>query len=90
MNIASYAYAPEKGRATVRVEVAQDPVTVTITFLDHGMPYDPLAKEDPDVALPAQERGIGGLGVFLVKKTMDDVTYEYKDGQNILRIKKLM
>ncbi len=90
VNIASYAYAPEKGSATVRVEVTQDPVTVTITFLDHGVPYDPLAREDPDVALPAQERGIGGLGVFLVKKTMDDVTYEYKDGQNILSIKKLM
>ena len=88
INIASYAYAPDKGRATVRVEVSPDPVTVTITFIDQGMPYDPLAKEDPDVTLKAEDRPVGGLGIFMVKKTMDDVTYEYKDGKNILRIKK--
>ncbi len=88
VNIASYAYAPEKGRAKVRVEVSGDPVTVTITFLDRGMPYDPLQKEDPDVTLPAEERDIGGLGILLTKKTMDDVAYEYRDGQNILTLKK--
>ncbi len=86
VNIANYAYAPEKGRATVRVEVMDDPVTVTITFIDRGVPYDPLAKEDPDVTLSAQERKIGGLGIFMTKKAMDDVSYEYKDGQNILTL----
>ena len=90
INIASYAYAPDKGNATVRVEVSGDPITVTITFIDHGIPYDPLAKEDPDVTLPAEERQIGGLGIFITKKTMDDVSYEYRDGQNILHIKKQM
>ena len=60
----------------------------TITFIDGGMPYDPLAKEDPDVTMPAEDRQIGGLGVFMVKKTMDDVAYEYRDGQNILTLKK--
>ena len=65
-----------------------DPDSVTITFTDRGMPYDPLANEDPDVTLPADERPIGGLGVYLVKQTMDDVRYEYKDGKNILTIKK--
>ena len=90
INIANYAYAPEVGPATVRVEVEDDPLTVTVTFIDNGVPYDPLAKEDPDVSLPVEERGIGGLGIFMTKKLMDDVVYEYKDGSNILRlIKKL-
>ena len=60
------------------------------TFIDNGIPYDPLAKEDPDVTLSAEEREIGGRGIFITKKTMDDVSYEYRDGQNILRIKKQM
>ena len=88
VNIAHYAYAPERGRASVRVEVSEDPVVVSITFMDHGMPYDPLAKEDPDVTLPAERRDIGGLGIFMTKKTMDDVAYEYRNGQNILTLKK--
>ena len=87
-NIAHYAYNPEVGDATVRVEIIEDPLTVVITFIDKGVPYDPLAKEDPDVTLSAEERGIGGLGIYMVKKSMDDITYEYKDGQNILKIKK--
>ncbi|MBQ0083647.1 MAG: ATP-binding protein [Clostridiales bacterium] len=87
-NIAYYAYNPEIGRATVRVEVIEDPLAVNISFIDNGVPYDPLAKADPDITLSAEERGIGGLGIYMVKKTMDDVTYEYKDGQNILKIKK--
>lgn len=87
-NIAHYAYNPDVGPATVRVEVAEDPLAVVITFIDNGIPYDPLAKADPDITLSAEERGIGGLGIFMVKKTMDDITYEYKDGQNILKIKK--
>ena len=87
-NIAHYAYNPEVGDATVRVEVTEDPIAVVITFIDKGVPYDPLAKTDPDTTLSAEEREIGGLGIFMVKKTMDDITYEYKDGQNILTIKK--
>ena len=87
-NIARYAYNPETGPATVRVEVAENPMAVFITFIDKGVPYDPLKQEDPNTHLPAEEREIGGLGIFMVKKTMDDITYEYKDGQNILTIKK--
>lgn len=87
-NIARYSYNPEVGQATVRVEVVEDPLAVTITFIDNGVPYDPLAKADPDVTLSAEEREIGGLGIYMVKKTMDDITYEYKDGHNILSIKK--
>ena len=76
VNIANYAYAPDHGKATVRVEVSQEPVTVTITFLDHGIPYDPLEKQDPDVSLSAFDRQIGGLGIFMTKKIMDDIAYE--------------
>ena len=88
INIASYAYAPEKGKAKVRVEVSEEPIAVTITFVDHGIPYDPLARQDPDVTLPAEDRDVGGLGIFMTKKFMDDVAYEYKEGQNILTLKK--
>ena len=87
-NIAHYAYNPETGDATVRVEVIEEPLSVVITFIDNGVPYDPLAKADPDTTLSAEEREIGGLGIYMVKKSMDDITYEYKDGQNILKIKK--
>lgn len=88
VNICKYAYHPEKGRTLVRVEVTDEPVTVKITFIDHGKPYDPLKKADPDVTLDADERPIGGLGIFLVKQTMDAVEYEYKDGSNILTLVK--
>ncbi len=87
-NIASYAYTPGIGAATVRVEVTENPLAVVITFIDNGVPYDPLAEEEPDITLSAKERQIGGLGIYMVKKTMDDITYEYKDGQNILKIRK--
>ena len=88
VNIASYAYAPETGEATIRIVAEQDPPAVEITFIDGGVPYDPLAKPDPDVTLAAEDRQIGGLGIFLVKKTMDDMKYEYRDGKNILTIRK--
>ena len=87
-NIAHYAYNPEVGNATVRVEVSEDPLAVIVTFIDNGIPYDPLRKVDPDITLSAEEREIGGLGIYLVKKSMDEISYEYKNGQNILKIKK--
>ena len=90
VNIASYAYTPGKGIATVRVTIREDPAEAAITFIDRGTPFDPLKKEDPDVTLSLEEREIGGLGIYMTKKTMDDVRYEYKDGQNQLTlIKKL-
>lgn len=87
-NIANYAYDPEVGPATVRVEVVDTPLSVVITFIDHGVPYDPLKQEDPDTTRAAEEREIGGLGIYIVKKSMDEISYEYKDGRNILRIRK--
>lgn len=88
VNIAHYAYNPDVGTAKVRVEVMGNPPAVDITFIDNGVPYDPLAKADPDVTLPAEKRQIGGLGIFMVKKSMDDVKYEYLDGHNVLTMKK--
>ena len=87
-NIVHYAYGSEIGQATVRVEVSEDPTAISITFIDGGMPYDPLGKTDPDTSLSIEDRKIGGLGIYMVKKSMDDVTYEYKNGQNVLTIKK--
>lgn len=87
-NIAHYAYNPDVGSATVRVEVVEEPLAVVITFIDGGVPYDPLAAADPDITLSAEERQLGGLGIYMVKKSMDEITYEYKDGKNILSIKK--
>ena len=90
INIACYAYAHKKevGRATVRVETTEEPLTVMLTFMDNGEPFDPLAKKDPNVDLPAEERTVGGLGIFLVKQTMDEVKYSYEYGTNILTLKK--
>lgn len=88
VNIAHYAYEPETGMAEIRIDFKNDPAAVVITFIDSGVPYDPLAKEDPDVSLSLEERKIGGLGIFMVKKSMDDMKYEYKDGKNVLTIVK--
>ena len=87
-NIAYYAYENSKGKATVRVEISNDPLAVIITFIDDGTPYDPLKKKDPNTLLSADERQAGGLGIYLVKKMMDEIVYEYKEGKNILSIKK--
>lgn len=88
VNIANYAYAPGKGTATILMETQDDPFIMTITFIDHGVAYNPLKKEDPDVNLSATDRPIGGLGIFLTKEVMDHVSYEYKDGQNYLTLTK--
>ncbi|MCR5419698.1 MAG: ATP-binding protein [Lachnospiraceae bacterium] len=86
-NICYYAY-DSSGDATVCVNIDGEPMTAEITFKDKGRPYDPLKKPDPDITLSAEERDIGGLGIFMVKKSMDEVLYEYKDGMNILTIRK--
>ena len=88
VNISSYAYHPEVGQAEVGVDIDGDPPTVTIRFLDQGRPFNPLEKPDADITLSAQEREIGGLGILLVKKIMDQVDYVYENGRNILTIKK--
>ena len=88
INIAHYAYAPENGPVTVRVETEREPGSAAVTFLDSGIPYDPLAKPDPNVRASAEERPIGGLGVYMVKQSMDSLDYRYRDGMNIFTIRK--
>lgn len=88
-NIARYAYkGTETGDLTVILEVEGEPPVASVTFIDEGRPYDPLAKEDPDITLSADEREIGGLGIFMVKKTMDSMTYERRDNRNMLTVTK--
>lgn len=86
-NIARYAYAPDIGDVNITVDVTPDP-TVTITFADRGVPYDPLTAEEPDTSLNAEDRDFGGLGIFISKSIMDDISYQFKDGQNILTVTK--
>ena len=88
VNIASYAYAPGTGDAAVRVGLSDDPPGVTLSFTDRGVPYDPLSAEEPATDLTAEERGTGGLGVFLTKKLTDSQSYEYADGRNVLTVRK--
>ena len=85
VNIAHYAYTPDVGEVVVRIAIGDE---VVIEFEDKGKPYNPLEKADPDVTLDADEREIGGLGIFMVKKTMDAVEYRYEDGKNLLTIRK--
>ena len=87
-NIASYAYPSGTGSATVRLDFDEARREFSITFIDSGIPYNPLEKEDPDVTLSAEEREIGGLGIFLVRKTMDAMEYARQDDHNVLTIRK--
>ena len=87
-NIAYYAYQPGTGEATVRLEITEEPASVILTFIDGGTPYDPLSHADPDTTLSAEQRQIGGLGIYMVKKSMDEVSYQYMDGKNVLKIRK--
>ena len=86
VNIAHYAYAPDVGEATIQVSF--EGKKVIITFMDSGITYNPWAKKDPDITLSLEERQIGGLGIYMVKNSMDEVDYVYKDGKNIVTIKK--
>lgn len=86
VNIAHYAYAPGTGQAVIEFDYNEDTGVVKITFKDSGTPFDPTAKADPDTTLSAAERQIGGLGIYMAKKSTDEMNYEYKDNMNILSI----
>ena len=88
VNIARYAY-PE-GEGDMRLEIGFDKEKRAVTFrmTDRGVPFDPLKKSDPDLSLSAEEREIGGLGIFITKKTMDTLSYAYENGENILTMVK--
>ena len=87
-NIARYAYEPGTGDVTVRLDTQEQPKAVIITFIDSGTPFNPLVAEMPDISLSAEDRPIGGLGIHLVRKTMDDMHYERTDHRNVLSIQK--
>jgi anti-sigma regulatory factor (Ser/Thr protein kinase) len=89
-NVANYAYNPDVGTVTVRIEATEKPISVDITFIDKGVPYNPLEQEAPDITLSAEERPIGGLGIYLVKQMMDTVSYEYVNDSNVLTFRKLI
>lgn len=90
VNIANYAYINGDGDGMVRIllEITEKPYKVFMKFRDTGIPYNPLEREDPDITLSAEERQIGGLGVFFVKNMMDEVLYEYENGENVLSFMK--
>ena len=88
-NVANYAYGEESGPVTLRVGLEDEPRTAVIRFTDSGVPFNPLEKEVPDsISLSADDRPIGGLGIYLVRKLMDEVAYEHREGKNILVLKK--
>ena len=89
-NISSYAYSPDKGNATIRLDYNEADRMISVTFTDQGIPFNPLEKKDPDTSLSAAEREVGGLGIFLVKKTMDGMEYKRDGNTNILTIHKKM
>ncbi|MBR4683962.1 MAG: ATP-binding protein [Spirochaetia bacterium] len=86
VNVAHYAYPDSKGTVKIGIDTSGDSIVVQLT--DSGVPFNPVAMPDPDITESAEERKIGGLGIYMVKKSMDSMTYEYKDNQNILTISK--
>ena len=88
INIANYAYSPANGSATVKCTVRQTPLSIAIEFRDSGKPCNPLRTKAPDLTLPLEKRPVGGLGIHIVRNTMDSVRYRHADGQNILTIRK--
>ena len=90
VNVAHYAYGDGEGDMDLGIGFDKESRTITFRMADKGVPFDPLQKPDPDITLPAEEREIGGLGIFIAKKTMDSIYYTYDNGQNILTmIKKI-
>ena len=88
VNVAHYAYPDGEGEVSLHIGFDQQSRTITIRMSDKGIPFDPLGKPDPDISLSAEDREIGGLGIFITKKTMDSLTYSYENGENILTMTK--
>ena len=80
----------DKADADIRVEFRFEPDAFEFVVSDNGVPYNPLLREDPDIHLPLEQRTPGGLGIFLVRRLADDVHYEFRDGRNNLRFRKLL
>ena len=90
VNVAHYAYPDGIGDMTLHIGFDEEKRAVTFRMTDKGVPFDPLKKPDPDITLSAEEREIGGLGIFIAKKTMDSISYAYENGENILTMIKII
>ena len=88
VNVAHYAYVDGQGDADLGIGFDKESRTITFRMTDRGVPFDPLKKPDPDITLSAEEREIGGLGIFIARKTMDSITYAHENGRNILTMTK--
>ncbi len=88
INISSYSYTESGGEAEISVTLLDDGMGVEITLIDSGVPYNPVLRPEPDLTLPAELRPIGGLGIYMAKQSMDEMSYDYRDGKNVLTIRK--
>ena len=88
VNVAHYAYPESVGDMTLSIAFNEESRDVTFRMMDKGVPFDPLKKPDPDITLSAEEREIGGLGIFIAKQTMDSLSYSYENGENVLTMVK--
>lgn len=88
VNIAHYAYPNGTGSVRIAFDFDENSRTVSLCLADQGIPFNPLEKPAPDITLPAEERPIGGLGILITIKTMDEVSYRYENGENILTMRK--
>ena len=88
VNVAHYAYPEGQGDVTLSVGFDEGSSTATFRMIDQGVPFDPLKKPDPDISLSVEDREIGGLGIFITKKTMDSICYAHENGENVLTMTK--
>lgn len=89
-NIVNYAYAPHVGRVKIVGNFENDECGIILQFIDEGKPFNPLEKDAPDFTIAHEDREVGGLGIFIVREMVDDMSYEYTDGKNILTLKKIL
>ena len=88
VNISKYAYEYNEGNIEILSHIDKDPIQITVKLMDSGIPYNPLNNEDPNILANTEEKELGGLGILLIKKNVDNIRYEYLDGKNVLTIQK--
>ena len=86
VNIANYAYGESTGKAFITGRILENPLRLELVFMDEGTPYNPLARKDPDLEQKMEDRAIGGLGIYLVKKNVEEIAYSYQEGKNVLTL----
>lgn len=86
VNIANYAYGEGTGKAFITGRILENPLRLELVFMDEGTPYNPLVRKDPDLEQKMEDRAIGGLGIYLVKKNVEEITYSYQEGKNVLTL----